>query len=88
MRSSEPREGNSTKSSVGQSQLPEFSWVDNSLLEGSAQSMAECVGNGSSGDIAAAEREGCGSLLRFNEECVFGLVGTTQFPRSGHGNLN
>jgi len=68
MRSSEPREGNSTKSSVGQSLLLEFGWVDNSLLEGSPQCSAENLASGLGEDIAAAERERCNSLLGLNEE--------------------
>ena len=76
MRSSEPREGNSTKLSVDQSPLPGFGWVDNSLLEGSPQCSAEKLVSSSSGGIAVAEKERCNSLLRSNE-CTPGLVGTT-----------
>ena len=68
MRSSEPRGGNSTNSFVSQRPLLEFSWVDDSLSEGSAkfiQSMAARP----SGKIAAAEREGCDSPLWLEAEC-------------------
>jgi len=85
MRSSEPRGGNSTKSSVGQLPLLEFSWVDDSLFEGSAhRPRGEDITSRQSGKIAVAEREGCNSLLGLNEGCTRGLVGTTPFPRSGH----
>jgi len=77
MRSLEPRAGRPTKSSVGQSPLPEFGWVDNSLMEGSPQCTAEDLAGCRNENIAAAEREGCNSLLRLNEECTPGLVGTT-----------
>ena len=48
--------GKSTKSFVSQLPLREFSWVDDSLLEGSVYKAAMTVRP--SGKIAAAEREG------------------------------
>jgi len=67
MRSSAPRGGNSTQSSVSQVPRLGFSWVDGSLLEGSAHfSLPSDITARPSGKLVAAEREGCNSLLVSN----------------------
>jgi len=66
-------EGNSTESSVGQSPLPEFGWVNDSLSEGFPQSVAGYSSACLSRDIAAAERERCNSLLRLKLPASWGL---------------
>jgi len=80
MRSSGPTGGNSTKPFDSQPPLLGFSWMGDSLLEGSAQSAA-LMTTRPGGNIAVAEREGGNSFLRLNGGRTHSLMGITPFPR-------